>query len=275
MKSICVCVFGRIAFASIREASTLPKAAEVAKLLKQYPLFLEATKKGAKTKEVPADSLLTSRKKTPSITAILEATRSAEDVARLEAWKKRKILELGGEEQFQEFSEDMKNFSKQAHSMIRLYVEESIKPSSLFLNKNDGKLMNVFLQLEKLERNSISRISNCETRVTHSSLNYLGVCDCIMEVSGVQLVVDWKIPNDPDRRRLGLGDCNMSELLQCAAYMGAINHSKILDQPLDGFALVYLYHHNGSPPDAHVVTGKDCHPFWACWVNKVKQFHAL
>ena len=204
MKSICVCFLGRTAFAWQRKASTLPKAAEVAKVLKQYPLFIDENKRyAAKAKESIGGNFSVLGKKIPSVTTILEATRSAEDIARLEAWKKRKVLELGGEKQFQEFSDDMKNFSKQAHSMIRFYVEESVKPSSINLNKNDEKLMNVFLQLENLKKSSKMEISHCETRVTHSALNYLGVCDCVMEVSGLQLVVDWKIPNDPDRRRLG------------------------------------------------------------------------
>ena len=164
----------------------------------------------------------------------------------------------------------MKSFSSTCHALIKACVENDFKTSDL--GSLEQRQKNVLSQFKQINTN-ITEISHCEHSVAHSLLGYRGKIDCVMEVSGLRLVADWKIPDNPNRRRLGINDCHLSELLQGVAYLGAINHSRMFDKPLDGFALVYLYQHDETPPDAPVVLGKDCNAYWAVWVEKVKQFY--
>ncbi len=262
---------------SHRFLSSLPKALEVAKVLKQHPLFPPAeweVKKLRKTKDDKSGLLLPKLKsgeRLPSVTSILAETRSEVDEHRLQAWKSRKILELGNEDLFQQYSTKMQDFSKECHDLLRYYIENDQKSP---LANHSEKAENILSQFLRLRADKVTEISHCEQPVKHEDLLYCGKIDCVIQVSGLRLVADWKIPDNPDKRRLGINDCHLSEILQCVAYMGAVNHSKLFEQPLDGFALIYLYHHNETPPDAQVVLGKHCQPYWAVWVNKVKQFYA-
>ena len=268
-----------------RSAWSLPMATEVNKELKQFPLVplaprVNPTGRGVRKKQTsnPIFKLndattLQGFQSMPSVSHILNETRSEEDVLKLNQWKNAKIRELGGEEQFQEYSESMAQFSAQCHSLIKKKIENEIDFESA-ADIGDERTKNILKQFDQIRAANVTDISMCEKTVVHDVLGYRGKFDCLIEVSGLRLIADWKIPDNANRRRLGIQDCQLSELLQCVAYLGAINHSKLVEKPLDGFCLVYLYHDNQSPPDAQVVTGKDCNPFWAAWVSKVKQYHS-
>ncbi|MEB3210823.1 MAG: PD-(D/E)XK nuclease family protein [Leptolyngbyaceae bacterium] len=198
-----------------------------------------------------------SGKRLPSVSTILNATKSLEDRQALRQWQQRI-----GYTEAKRISGQASRRGTQTHAHLRKYLlgqadecPDAAKPYWTSLEPVLQHLDNVRL---------------VEGAVFHYDLRYAGRIDCIASYQGVPCIIDWKTSDRPKQTIQRLYD----NPLQLAAYCGAANHV-YSDHDIHLKEAVLI---NAVPDqDAEVFwfdaeTLKD---YWHQWTSRLHQFYAL
>ncbi|XP_020373315.1 mitochondrial genome maintenance exonuclease 1 [Rhincodon typus] len=186
----------------------------------------------------------------PSVTRILQLTKSLEQAFYLERWKRRMITELG-QDGFKEYSKNILNRGKLFHSAL----EETLLSTKI--PKTDDEEIAGYLQSVQGILADIRGIRVLESVVSHQPLQYMGLVDCVAEYRGKLCVIDWKTSEKPKPYFRNTFD----NPLQVAAYAGALNHDDNYNFQVERGLIVVAYK-DGSPAHAHFM---DRELFLACW----------
>jgi len=148
--------------------------------------------------------------KLPSVTSILQATKSEEDKASLENWKQRV-----GEEEANKIKTEASNRGTSMHSYIEDFLKGRINES--FFESNEQYKNMAKEIIDKGIRGKLEEIYGMETTL-HYPKKYAGTADLIGIYQGQETIIDFKQANKPKRR-----DYIQDYFLQLGAYTLAHN----------------------------------------------------
>ena len=148
--------------------------------------------------------------KLPSVTSILQATKSEEDKASLENWKKRV-----GHEEANKIKIEASNRGTSMHSYIEDFLKGRINES--FFESNEQYKNMAKEIIDKGIRGKLEEIYGMETTL-HYPKKYAGTADLIGIYQGQETIIDFKQANKPKRR-----DYIQDYFLQLGAYTLAHN----------------------------------------------------
>ena len=148
--------------------------------------------------------------KLPSVTSILQATKSEEDKAALENWKQRV-----GQEEANKIKTEASNRGTFMHSYIEDFLKGRINES--FFESNEQYKNMAKEIIDKGIIGKLEEIYGMETTL-HYPEKYAGTADLIGIYQGQETIIDFKQANKPKRR-----DYIQDYFLQLGAYTLAHN----------------------------------------------------
>ncbi len=149
--------------------------------------------------------------KLPSVTSILQATKSEEDKAALENWKQR----VGHAE-----ANKIKNEASSRGSSMHLHIENFLKNrinESFFMENEQYKNMAKEI-IDKGIKGKLEEIYGIETTLQNPEHKYAGTADLIGIYQGKEAIIDFKQANKPKKV-----DYIQDYFLQLGAYTLAHN----------------------------------------------------
>ena len=132
--------------------------------------------------------------KLPSVTSILQATKSEEDKAALENWKKRV-----GYTQANKIKTEASNRGTSMHSYIEDFLRGRINES--FFESNEQYKNMAKEIIEKGINGRLEEIYGMEETLYYPK-QYAGTADMIAVYEGKNVVIDFKQSNKPKKKRL-------------------------------------------------------------------------
>ena len=223
-------------------------------------------------------------KRYPSVSTVMRETQTPQQIFLLKRWREKKIAELGSNEELQLYVQRIKSEGERLHNCLRLFLSENISEKELPLPEEMKKLWNSFRPV--LDR--LSKVLAVETAVQHKPLGYAGIADCIAEIDGQVVLIDWKVS---ERKRATLAQ-TYDTPLQIIAYMGAVNaqyawnearkrgeasKDEVSDQifvppaPI-AHGMAVIGYRDGSPAHVHVIDETISYEIWQKWLEKLDQF---
>ncbi|XP_051507934.1 mitochondrial genome maintenance exonuclease 1-like [Myxocyprinus asiaticus] len=198
-----------------------------------------------------------------SVTRILQKTMPPEQAFYLERWKRRMIAQLG-EEGFKEYSLGIFKQGKLFHAAIEeTFIQET--PSKKEAEWPEG--VTGYLESVSHVLNDITEVRAIESAVHHSTLQYLGIVDCVAHYRGSLCVIDWKTSEKPKPFLHNTYD----NPLQVAAYIGALNSDENYSYQVENGLIVVAYK-DGSPAHAHLLNSEKIMPFWEKWLLRLEDY---
>ncbi|XP_077586576.1 mitochondrial genome maintenance exonuclease 1 isoform X3 [Stigmatopora nigra] len=127
-----------------------------------------------------------------SVTRILQATLSPEQLFYLERWKRMMIAELG-EEGFKQYTKNLFRQGQLFHSALeKVLISKTPRQDEPHPPDVQGYMESISSILE-----DIRAVRAIESSVQHSILNYLGIVDCVARYRGVLCLIEWKTSEKP------------------------------------------------------------------------------
>ena len=197
--------------------------------------------------------------KLPSVTTILDKTKSEESKKALEAWR-RSI----GEKKAAEITKEAAFRGTLMHSFLERYLKgENPKPGTNFYHKQSSKMAEVIL--ENYLRPFLDEVWGLEVNLYYPDL-YAGTTDVLGVYRGVPSIVDFKQTNQPktDERVVDY----KTQLVAYAAAHNAIYGTDIKQG-------VILMCSKDYAPQHWVLRGDEFEEFTARWWQRVEQYYDL
>lgn len=222
------------------------------------------------------------RNKWPSVTRILDKSRSPEDQFFLDRWKEKMIEKLG-RDGFAQMQKD----TLERGTLLHECIEAQLQLVFLFHNcilfhytifriySIYSKCRNHVMPKEKVKKieplwNSIKNVMPkigevymIEQFFHHQHLFYKGKADCVATLNDRACVIDWKTSEKPKKSLKNTWDAPT----QISAYIGAINSQKLIKSPVTG-AVIVCYT-NGDEADIHLMDEAACREYWLKWVKRL------
>jgi hypothetical protein len=193
----------------------------------------------------------------PSVTTILNATKSQADREALAQWRSR----LGTAEANRVASTASRRGTL-THKQIKNYLlgEESDCPEAA--QPYWESLQPVLADIEDVRL--------VESSVFHYDLGYAGKVDCIASYQGIPCVCDWKTADKPKGSVERLHDGP----LQLAAYCGAANHC-YPEQDLKLRSALLVVAIAGQPAEVFWFSAEELLDYWQQWQARVELFDQM
>ncbi|XP_077439097.1 mitochondrial genome maintenance exonuclease 1 [Vanacampus margaritifer] len=204
------------------------------------------------------------RSSIPSVTRVLQATLSPEQLFYLERWKKRMIAELG-EEGFKEYTKILFRQGKLFHSALENVISGATREDGQH-EPHPPDVMG-FMKSITYILEDVSAPRAIESSVQHDTLNYLGIVDCVACYRGVLCVIDWKTSEKPKPFLSNTYD----NPIQVAAYAGALNSDDRYKYQV-GNGLIVVAYKDGSPAHAHQLNRELMSEYWEKWLIRLEKF---
>ncbi len=169
----------------------------------EYPKSIRSTENGIR-------KYLIGDKKLPSVTSILDATKSEEDKAALANWRERT-----GEKEAQAITQAAANRGSKMHAYLETYLLG--RENMTFFDDNEKHKIMAKQIIEKGLKNRFEEIWGVECTLFKEN-SYSGTCDAVGIFDGKEAIIDFKQSNKPKK-----SEYIDSWLLQTAAYSLAHN----------------------------------------------------
>ncbi|XP_077586573.1 mitochondrial genome maintenance exonuclease 1 isoform X1 [Stigmatopora nigra] len=197
-----------------------------------------------------------------SVTRILQATLSPEQLFYLERWKRMMIAELG-EEGFKQYTKNLFRQGQLFHSALeKVLISKTPRQDEPHPPDVQGYMESISSILE-----DIRAVRAIESSVQHSILNYLGIVDCVARYRGVLCLIEWKTSEKPKPFLSNTYD----NPVQVAAYAGALNSDGRYKFQVENGLIVVAYK-DGSPAHAHQLNCELMSVFWEKWLIRLEEF---
>ncbi|XP_061692291.1 mitochondrial genome maintenance exonuclease 1 isoform X3 [Syngnathoides biaculeatus] len=202
------------------------------------------------------------RSSLPSVTRILQATLSPEQLFFLERWKRKMVAELG-EDGFKDYTKNLFRQGKLFHSALEdVLMSGTTREDDQHAPDVLGYMKSVAYILD-----DVSSARAIESSVRHDTLNYLGIVDCVARYRGVLCIIDWKTSEKPKPFLSNTYD----NPIQVAAYAGALNNDGRYKYQVENGLIVVAYK-DGSPAHAHQLNHELMMEFWEKWLIRLEEF---
>lgn len=195
--------------------------------------------------------------KLPSVTTILDKTKSEETKKALEAWQRR----MGKKK-----AEEIKNEAAFRGTLMHSYLEKHLKglnpqPGTNYYHKHSYKMADIILA--SYLRPFLDEFWALESALYYPEL-YAGTTDMIGVYQGIPSIIDFKQTNKPKT------DARIEDYkVQLAAYMSA--HNKIHGTNITQG--VILMCSKDLEPQSWIIKGADMEAATNQWWDRVAQYH--
>jgi len=207
--------------------------------------------------------------KVPSVTTILDKTKSAESRQALQNWRN-----AIGHERAQQITTEAANRGTRMHSYLETYIlQDDMKPLPSNPYAHPSWFMAAQVIMEGLS--NVDEFWGVEVPVYYSGL-YAGTTDCIGVWKGQPSIIDFKQTNKPKKRE-NIGDYFM----QLAAYAAAHNdtHGTKIDNGVIMMCVQPRQLEDGTystPQYQEFVVGPEEFAFWSDeWLKKVELYYLM
>lgn len=197
--------------------------------------------------------------KLPSVTTILDKTKSAESKAALQNWRKRV-----GEQQAQEITTEAAGRGTRMHKYLENYVESGDlgQPGSNPYSQQSHKMATVIVETYMKEH--LHETWGSEVALYYPGL-YAGTCDLTGSWMGKPAILDFKQTNKPKKREW-IDDY----FCQLAAYSAA--HDELYNTNIDqGVVLMCSAEFQ---PQLFEINGSEFQKYKDMWFARVEQYYA-
>ena len=196
--------------------------------------------------------------KVPSVTTILDKTKSEESKKALQNWRR-----FVGEQKAQEITTEAASRGTRMHKWLENYViEGTIKPPGTNpFSKQSHSMANVIIS-SGLDKN-VNEFWGVEVPVYYSGL-YAGTTDCIAVWNGKPAILDFKQTNKPKKR-----EYIEDYFLQLAAYALAHNHTH--NTNIDTGVILMCSADNNY--QEFVITNTEFEMYTQKWLERVETYH--
>lgn len=195
--------------------------------------------------------------KLPSVTTILDKTKSEESKKALEAWRRRM-----GQKKAEEIVKEAAFRGTMMHSFLERFIKgENVQPGTNFYHKHSFKMASVIM--EEYINPFLDEAWALETGLYYPEL-YAGTTDMVGVYQGVESIIDFKQTN-----KLKSDDRIADYKVQLAAYLSA--HNKIYGTNIQQG--VILMCSKDLEPQSWIIRGSDMQSATDQWWSRVSQFH--
>ena len=215
-----------------------------------YPTSSRATVDGIRR-------YLLGEKKLPSVTSILDATKSEEDKAALANWRERT-----GQKEAEAITKAASSRGSQMHNYLESYLlgRENL---SFFEDNEQYKLMAKEI-IEKGLKNRLDEIWGVECTLYYPE-KYAGTADCVGVYEGKETIIDFKQSNKPKK-----DEWIEDYYLQCAAY--SLAHNVVYGSNITQAVILLCTKDNVF--QRFIVDGERLKVYQNKFLEKVEQFYA-
>ena len=192
--------------------------------------------------------------KLPSVTTILNATKSQEDKDRLLNWRQRV-----GVAEANQISGAASRRGTGTHKQIQRYLEGKASPCP-------DAIQPYWQSIEPVLQD-IGNVRLVEGTVFNYELGYAGIVDCVASFRGIPCICEWKTADKPKGSVERLYDYP----LQIAAYSSAVNHYyQAYDIKLEHALIVVAI--PGMPAEMFWFEPEVMQTYWQQWEERVAAF---
>lgn len=210
----------------------------------------------------------------PSVTRVLSATTPAASQYILDRWKEAMIRKLGMAG-FNKYQAETFERGRLLHALLEKYLLNNIEPTNGQGELTTEIVQNLWKSIEKVIRDKIKNVRLVEHTVTHPTLNYRGIVDCVACYEDELVVIDFKTAEKPKKTVESLYD----NPLQVTAYCGAINcDPRIPDSIIDRnicSGLVIVAYIDGSEASTYHLGRDQVSEYWKQWTIRLEQYTRL
>lgn len=210
----------------------------------------------------------------PSVTRVLQATMPAASQFLLDRWKESMIKKLGVAG-FNKYQRDTFERGRALHALLANYLLGKGEPTS------DAELSteivcNLWKSIESVIREKISNVRLVEHIVTHPSMKYRGIVDCVAFYNDELVVIDFKTAEKPKKNVESLYD----NPLQVTAYCGAINNDEsiprhVIDRNICSGLVIVAYIDGSTASIYHLNKDQVAQTYWKQWAMRLDQYSRL
>ena len=195
--------------------------------------------------------------KLPSVTSILDATRSEEDKAALANWRERT-----GQKEAEAITKAASSRGSQMHNYLESYLlgRENL---SFFEDNEQYKLMAKEI-IEKGLKNRLDEIWGVECTLYYPE-KYAGTADCVGVYEGKETIIDFKQSNKPKK-----DEWIDDYYLQCAAY--GLAHNTVYGSNITQAVILLCTKDNMF--QRFLIEGDRLKDYQNKFLEKVEQFYA-
>ncbi|KOC61717.1 Uncharacterized protein C20orf72 [Habropoda laboriosa] len=197
--------------------------------------------------------------KIPSVTYILNETMSVKTKKALEMWKNN-IIDTFDEKYFRLLCKGLLEEGKVFHKCIQNVLLKKVVPL-------EPRIKPVYYSVEPVLKD-LQRVHSFETYVTHPTLRYSGIVDCIVSYRKQLYIIDWKRSAAQGASLAATFDAPV----QLAAYIGAVNASNKHPFRIDR-GLVIVAYTSGEPASVHELNDSTLQKAWEEWLRRLELFY--
>lgn len=194
----------------------------------------------------------------PSVTTVLDKTKTEEQKQSLDNWRKRV-----GYEEAQRIVTESANLGTIMHKHLECYIEGSDRPSGGNYIRKRGEILADILILEGLK--NVEEVWGVEVPLYMPDL-YAGTTDCVGMYKGKPAIIDFKTSRK-NKKREWIHDYFM----QGSAY--ALAHNDVYGTDINTIVIMMMTH-DGDYLE-FVCEGEEFNDFSVQWLNKVDAYYMI
>lgn len=199
----------------------------------------------------------------PSVTTILECTKSEKEEDRLRKWQ-HKQDQLLGLKQSAINSNNYKNRGTEIHEAIKYKFHHNVEPAKIWRYEGNAQRWRHLQPFLK----SIT-IIECEQELWHGS-GYAGTADLVCELDKQLTLLDWKTSDRPKKRQW-----LEKAFIQTAAYAQAWNFCRYPEQEEPTGEITQLSVIVVSPEKLQIFTEEDIEKYTNLWQERLALFKKM
>lgn len=210
----------------------------------------------------------------PSVTRVLGATMPASSQFILDRWKEAMIKKLGAAG-FSKYTQETFERGRLLHALLEKYLLNNIEPTAGQAELTKEIVQNLWKSIENVVRDKVKDVRLVEHIVTHPTMNYRGIVDCVACYEDELVVIDFKTAEKPKKTVESLYD----NPLQVTAYCGAINcDTRIPESVIDrniSAGLVIVAYVDGSEASVYRLGSEQVNEYWKQWSKRLGQYMGM
>lgn len=210
----------------------------------------------------------------PSVTKVLGETMPASSRFILDRWKEAMIKKLGSAG-FAKYQAETFERGRLLHALIEKYLLSKSEPTVGQAELTKEIVQNLWKSIEKVVRDKVKNVRLVEHIVTHPTMNYRGIVDCVACYEDELVVIDFKTAEKPKKTVESLFD----NPLQVTAYCGALNcDPKIPELVIDRnicSGVVIVAYVDGTEASVYRIGQDKIEDYWKQWSVRLEQYSRL
>lgn len=208
----------------------------------------------------------------PSVTKVLSATTPAESQFILDRWKEGMIKKLGAAG-FAKYQAETFQRGHALHALLAKHLLGKGEPTTGSSELSTEIVSNLWKSIQNVVREKISNVRLVEHIVTHPSMKYRGIVDCVAFYENELVVIDFKTAEKPKKTIESLYD----NPLQVTAYCGAINNDSniprhVIDRNINAGLVIVAYIDGSEASTYYFGCEEVSNNYWKQWSARLDQY---